>query len=257
MEAKDRIIVALDVDEPGKAIFLVKELSPHVRCFKIGLQLIYAMLRSIIVPFKPGEVFNNVNEIKELFESLDKNILWDGKLDDIPNTVAGASVEIKRIGVKMFNLHASAGREAIRQAVANKGDALVLGVTVLTSLEGDDCREIFGGLPQFVVLRFAEMLREEKADGLICSPKELGILKKNGYQDLIKVTPNVRPLWAQKKVDDQSKERQMTPAEAIEAGADYLVIGRPITQPPKGIGSSVEAAKRIAEEIDKALNLPR
>jgi len=244
MEAKDKIIVALDVDTLEKALGLVKELKDCVGCFKIGLQFITAMLRSIIVPITGREV----TLIQMLFNELDGNIMWDGKFDDIPNTVAGASQEVVKIGVKMFNLHASAGEEAIAKAVANKGEALCLGVTVLTSIDEDECLSIFGDFPSYKVIQFANMLVGKKADGIICSPKELGVLSEENI-NLLKVTPGIRPKWAQ--TGDQ--KRVMTPYEAIKAGADYLVIGRPIREPPKEIGSSVEAAKNIAQEIEQAL----
>lgn len=244
MEAKDKIIVALDVDTPEKALGLVKELKDYVGCFKIGLQFITAMLRSIIVPITGREVAL----IQMLFNELDGNIMWDGKFDDIPNTVAGASQEVVKIGVKMFNLHASAGEEAIAKAVANKGKALCLGVTVLTSIDKDECLSIFGDFVSYKVIQFANMLVDEKADGVICSPEELSVLSEENIK-LLKVTPGIRPKWAQK--GDQ--KRVMTPGDAIKAGADYLVIGRPIRKPPESIGSPVEAAKKIAQEIKQAL----
>jgi len=247
MKAKDRIIVALDVDTLEKALKLVKELKDYMGCFKIGLQFITAMLRSIIIPTTGREV----TLIQMLFNELDGNIMWDGKFDDIPNTVGGASQEVVKIGVKMFNLHASAGSEAIAKAVENKGDVLVLGVTVLTSIDEDECVSIFGAKPEKKVVQFAEMLNQQGADGIICSPQELELLGKyHRFDGLLKVIPGIRPKWAQ--TGDQ--KRVMTPYEAIKAGADYLVIGRPITQPPEEIGSSVDAAKKIAEEIEQALN---
>ena len=244
MEAKDKIIVALDVDTPKKALDLVKQLKGRVGCFKIGLQFITAMLRSVIFPITGNEVAL----IQMLFSELDGNIMWDGKFDDIPNTMAGASQEVVKIGVKMFNLHASAGLEAIAEAVANKGNALVLGVTVLTSIDENECVSIFGDFPSYKVIQFAKMLIDGKADGIICSPKELSVLSEENIK-LLKVTPGIRPKWAQK--GDQ--KRVMTPSEAIKAGADYLVIGRPIRKPPEEIGSPVDAAKKIAEEIQQAL----
>jgi len=244
MKAKDKIIVALDVDTPEKALNLVKDLKSYVGCFKIGLQFITAMLKSVIVPITGNEV----TLIQALFNELNGNIMWDGKFDDIPNTIAGASQEVVKIGVKMFNLHASAGSEAIAKAVANKGNALVLGVSVLTSIDENECLSIFGDFPSYKVIQLANMLVEEKANGIICSPKELSVLSEENIK-LLKVTPGIRPKWAQK--GDQ--KRVMTPGEAIKAGADYLVIGRPIREPPKEIGSPVEAVKKIIQEIEQAL----
>ncbi len=250
MKAKDRIIVALDVNTPKKALELVKELKDYVGCFKIGLQFINAMLSSIITPETETWAIQNLESIRKLFAALSGNILWDGKFDDIPNTVGGASQEVVKIGVKMFNVHASAGKEAIVQAVANKGNSLVLGVTVLTTIDEDECLSIFGGRPDRKVADFALTLSHSKADGVICSAQELKILARHpGTSKLLKVTPGIRPKWAQ--TGDQ--KRVMTPGEAIKAGADYLVIGRPITQPPEEIGNWEDAAKKIAREIEQAL----
>ena len=246
MEPKDRIIVALDVDTPEKALSLVRDLAPHVGCFKIGLEFITAMLASLITAQSDEEAGSIFRVIRELFRLLDGNVLWDGKFADIPNTVGGASAQIDRMHLKMFNVHASAGPEAIAKAVAGKGKSLVLGVTVLTSIDGDMCRSIFGKDPGEKVLQFADWLVDAGADGIICSSKELDVLAGAGVsRDLLRVTPGIRPQWAVK--GDQ--KRVMTPADAIKAGANYLVIGRPIREPPKEIGSPVDAAKKIAEEI--------
>ncbi len=255
MEAKDRIIVALDVSTPDEAIGLVEDLRPHVGCFKIGLQFITAMLGSIIVPSLEGGqgAVYNLRRIRYLFECLKGNILWDGKFDDIPNTVGAASREVRKIGVKMFNVHASCGIKAMIKAVGagKERAAIVLAVTVLTSLGEDNANLIFGGPSKAKVLQFARDAKLAGCDGVICSSQELEILgKQKELSDMIKVTPGIRPEWAKKK-DDQS--RKMTPAEAIMAGANYLVVGRPIRQPPESIGTPVDAAKKIAEEIETAL----
>jgi hypothetical protein len=126
----------------------------------------------------------------------------------------------------------------------------VLGVTVLTSHGEESCISTFGEKPGPKVVQFAKMLAEVGADGIVCSPQELELLAK--YPELKKlkrVVPGVRPEWA----PTQDQKRPMTPGEAIKAGADFLVIGRPITQPPKEIGGPVEATQKIAEEIEKAL----
>lgn len=250
MEAKNRIILPLDVDSVAKATGLVRQLAPYVGLFKLGLELINTMLASLIVPKNNEDAGANLREIRELFRLLDGRVFWDGKFDDIPNTVGGASAPVARMGVEMFNVHASAGREAVAQAIARKGNSRVLGVTVLTSISPDECISIFGDNPGAKVLQFAKMLAEVGADGIICSPQELELLgQQPELAKLLKVTPGVRPLWA--AVGDQ--RRVMTPGEAIGRGASYVVIGRPITQPPAEIGGPVEAAKRIAEEIVSAM----
>lgn len=243
MEAKDRIIVALDVDKPQKAIVLVEILAPVVGLFKIGLQFITAMLVSVIAPTQEEEALVNFEKIRGLFYLLNDKILWDGKFDDIPNTVGKAVAEVAKLRVKMLNVHASAGKKSVEAAVANTVESLVLGVTVLTSIDTAECRSIFGDEPGAKVLQFSKMLFEAGADGIICSPKELELLSRQPIlKGLLKVTPGIRA--ADAPPDDQ--KRTMTSAEAIRAGADYLVIGRPITGAPDPVAAAVAMAADIA-----------
>ena len=235
-EARDRIFVALDFGNSDKVASLVPDLVPYVGGFKIGLELISA------VGGGPRAV--------KLVQSLRGRVFYDGKFHDIPNTMAGAAREVAGLGVLMFNVHASAGVEAMKAAVANRGDSLVLAVTVLTSLSDSDCQLIYGAPSRDRVMEFALMAKEAGCNGVICSPKELEFLRREpALANMLMVTPGVRSAWA--AVGDQ--KRVMTPAEAIKAGASFLVIGRPITQPPVEIGSPVEAAQRIAEEIAEVL----
>lgn len=236
MDAKDRIIVALDdVDSLNKARPLVESLAPHVGCFKIGLELLTAVGAPKVVGF---------------VRSLGGQVFYDGKFNDIPNTVGGAARAVSWLNVKMFNIHASAGVEAMMAAVAYKGQALVLAVTVLTSLEENNAHLIFGGPSKSKVLQLARDAKIAGCDGIICSPQELEFLgKQKELGGLLKITPGVRPKWA--ATGDQ--KRIMTPAEAIKSGATALVIGRPITKPPTEIGTPADAAKKIAEEIKTVL----
>lgn len=235
MEPKDRIIVALDAPTLEEAAELTSMLRTHVGMFKVGLELL-TWVGSVVVT--------------RTFKDNGAKVFYDGKFMDIPNTVAGASKAVASLGVDMFNVHASGGVDMMRAAVENKGSSKVLAVTVLTSLDEDACVNVYGGSPDTVVPFFAKMAMNAGVDGIICSPKELRILKlEKELGHLIMVTPGVRPAWA--SVGDQ--KRVMTPGEAIKAGADYLVIGRPITKPPKEIGTPVDAAKLIAKEIEEAL----
>mgnify|MGYP001599278371 CR=1 FL=1 len=234
--ARERIYAALDVSSLEQAQTLVEELAPFVGCFKVGLQLLTSVGAPMVV---------------RLVHSLGGKVGYDGKLDDIPNTVGETAKIIADFGVLWFNVHASAGRKSVEAAIANRGKSQVFGVTVLTSIDEEECISIFGDKPGPKALLFSRMLAEAGADGIICSPKELAFL--NEHEELAcltKVTPGVRPEWA--STDDQ--KRVMTPGEAIAAGATNLVIGRPITKPPSEIGPPVEAAKRIADEIEAALN---
>ncbi len=214
-----KIIVALDVDNFSNAKKLVKELYPRVKFFKIGLEMI------------------NTGQVPELINFINKlggKVFYDAKLNDIPNTVGRAAKVISGLGVWGFTIHSFSGREAIRAAVANKGKAKVIGVTALTSMAGVSRRNI---------IKSAEMLVEEGVDGIVCSVREVYFLKK--FKKIL-ITPGIRPVWANKN----EQKRIAAPSEAIKAGADYLVIGRPITSPPEKIGSSEKALAKIIEEIE-------
>jgi len=258
MLAHERIIVALDVPETRQAINLVEQLHDYVGMFKIGLEFITTMLQEVIAPPIEADAMNNLKAIRRLFEVLDGKVFWDGKFDDIPNTVGKATVPLMNIGVHMFNVHASAGREAVRTAVetaakhreASRSEGKVFGVTVLTSLGQDDCFSIFGEWPDRKVGQLARILVEEGADGIICSPQEAEMLRKDDtFGRLQLATPGIRPEWA--VAGDQ--KRITTPADAIKNGVDYLIVGRPITKPPAEIGGPAFAAQRIVQEIERAL----
>lgn len=230
-----RIIVALDVDSFEKAAPLVEALAPHAACFKAGLELLTSEGTPRVIEFVHGAR---------------GQIFVDVKLNDIPNTVGRAVRTITNRRVKMFNVMASAGIPAMMAAAANKQDSLFLAVSVLTSLEENNAYLIFGAPIKAKVLQFARDAKLAGADGIICSPQELLLLRKQPeLSGLLYVTPGVRPVWATK--GDQ--ERVMTPGEAIGAGADYLVIGRPITNPPPEIGTPLDAMERINAEIAEAL----
>ena len=180
-------------------------------------------------------------------------VFADPKLHDIPNTVANrvkryiGSVAGSR-GADFITVHASGGIEMMRAAVANRGDSKILAVTVLTSLSEDEAHLICGKPVKAAVIQMARNALIAGVQGIVCSPLELAILGKSPeFNGLIKVTPGVRPEWA--AAGDQ--ERVMTPGEAIKAGADYLVIGRPITNPPPEIGSPENAIEKIMAEIEE------
>lgn len=246
---KDKIIVPIDTNDIDNAIKIVTLLKPHVGMFKFGLELLtYIIAQIAFCPENSSsqrvQSFRFMKKVQKLFSLVEGQLFYDGKWDDIPNTVKGAAKAISLIKPMMINVHASSGLESIIQTVENSPDSLVLGVTVLTSISSDECVSIFGERSQDKVIEFAKMLQTAKANGIICSPKELLLLKD--FPELIKVTPGVRPLWA--AVGDQ--KRVMTPKEALDAGADYLVIGRPITKPPSEIGSPIDAVNKIIEEME-------
>lgn len=235
MSAEKRIIVALDVPNLDQAKELIETLSPYVGCFKVGLELISSVGGPQAIQF---------------IHQLGGKVFYDGKFNDIPNTIANASIALAMAGVRMFNVHASSGIQGMDSAAVNKGESLVLAVTILTSLEENEAHLIFGTPSKAKVLQFARDALVAGCDGLICSPQELELLgKQKELRRLMLVTPGVRPDWA--VTGDQ--KRVMTPYDAIMAGASALVIGRPITNPPKSIGTPVDVAKDILVSIDQAL----
>jgi len=238
-EARKRLIFAMDVDNFEDAEKWVKLLHEKVGVFKIGKQLFTKCGPDVVrmVRGEGGDVF------------------LDLKYHDIPNTVAMAGTEATRLGVRMFNVHALGGREMMEKTVAEvdklhpRGAAdrpLLLAVTILTSSNDQTLREI--GIERPVaemVPRLAALAKQSGFDGVVASPKEVDLIRAVCGQDFAIVTPGVRPTFASQ--DDQ--KRVMTPADAIAAGADYLVIGRPIS----AAADPVAAADLILQEMAAAL----
>lgn len=231
MKSADRLIVALDVPTLSEALRLLDQLAGEVSFVKVGLELIIA---------------EGAPKICRAIHDRGLDIFLDGKYNDIPNTIAAAARESARLGVKLFNVHASAGLASMQSAAGEKGKSLAIAVTVLTSLTEDDSLQLFGKRSKEKVLEFAKLTQSAGLDGVVCSPQELEILAP--LQKFLKVTPGVRPEWA----GAQDQKRVMTPGEAIRQGATHLVVGRPITQPPKSL-TPKEAARKVLEEIEAAL----
>ncbi len=238
MRAKDRIILALDVDSREKALGLVKELGPYVGVFKVGMQL-----------------FNSCGpDIVRHINDLGGRVFVDLKFHDIPNTVAAAGRVMSRLNCYMFNVHAAGGREMMSKMVKEvKEEAdrigndspLTLAVTVLTSisqqeLEDDMCINGIG--IRDLVVKWALMARESGVSGVVCSPQEIQAIRHACGPDFKIVTPGIRPSWSEK--NDQ--KRITTPRQALDMGADYMVIGRPIIES----AVPVEAAIKIIDELE-------
>ncbi len=211
---RNPIIVALDVPDAEAALNLARQLAPAVGAFKIGKELFVSAGPDVVRAIRDegGTVF------------------LDLKFHDIPNTVARAVAAAARLDVAMLTIHASGGRDMMvaAEAAAQEMDnpPLVLGVTVLTSMDSNDLSEI--GLaedPAAQVERLAQLAAEAGLRGLVCSPREISTLRKVLPREVQLVTPGIRP----KGSDADDQKRTLTPAEAITAGADWLVIGRPIT----------------------------
>jgi orotidine-5'-phosphate decarboxylase len=229
-----RVIVALDFPDRTQAMHLVERLDP-ARCRrKVG--------KEMFTRYGPPLVEALRNKGFELFLDL--------KFHDIPNTVAAACDAAADLGVWMMNLHASGGRrmmEAARERLAQRATApLLVAVTILTSLAGEDLAEVgYVGEPAQNVLRLARLTREAGLDGVVCSPQEAAMIRRQITDDFLLVTPGVRPKSA--AADDQ--RRVMTPGEAIVAGASYLVIGRPIT----AAADPIQALRGIDAELAEVL----
>ena len=223
----DKIIVALDVATKEKALELVEQLQGEISFFKIGLQLYTA----------------EGPEIVRAVLATGAKVWVDLKLYDIPNTVARAVESASALGVQMLTIHLSGGSEMIRAATAARADDMVLlGVTVLTSSTEQTLHEIgIAGTVENQVIRLAGLGVDAGIDGVVASPREIKSLRRE-FGGRIKIAvQGIRPTWA----EPGDQRRFMTPREAIEAGADYIGIGRPITahaQPP-------EAVARILQEL--------
>lgn len=240
LSAKERLIIALDVDTTDEALTLVERLQDHVGVFKVGMQL-----------------YNSEGpEILKKIHSLGGRIFLDLKLHDIPNTVGQASAVLTRHGVFMFNVHTAGGSEMMKKAAeaAEKVSAengqpkpLVIGVTVLTSINQKILETEMGVLRSVEeqVANWAKLAKDSGLDGVVASPREIQAIRRACGKDFLIITPGVRPAWA--AANDQ--KRVMTPKEAVAAGASYLVVGRPITAAP----DPVEAAKRIVSEMEEGL----
>jgi orotidine-5'-phosphate decarboxylase len=232
--AAERIIIALDVKNKPEGLTLVRTLESAV-LFKVGLQLYTAEGPTL------------VKEIR----GLGKKVFLDLKLHDIPNTVAEAVRSGVRLGAWMMTLHASGGREMMAEAAraaaneaakAGTPKPMLLGVTVLTSLKDEELQEVgFAGQVMDQVLRLAGLAQAAGLDGVVCSPQEIEAVRRELGTSLLIVTPGIRPAGA----DAHDQKRIMTPARAVAAGADYLVIGRPITAAP----APNQAFREIAAEI--------
>jgi orotidine-5'-phosphate decarboxylase len=215
MNSISPIVVALDYPSAQQAIEMAKQLDPSKCRVKVGKELFTASGPAVL----------------EELHKMDFDIFLDLKFHDIPNTCAGAVAAAAELGVWMVNVHASGGERmmsAAAEAIANKSHKpLLIAVTVLTSMEQSDLAGI--GLdvsPQQQVERLAKLSRQSGMDGVVSSAQEIGLIKGLCGNDFLTVTPGIRPSGS--AAGDQ--RRIMTPSQAINAGGDYIVIGRPITQ---------------------------
>lgn len=209
------VFVALDVPTFEAATQLAERVAPFVGGFKIGLELFTSCGPRVVETIGASEVF------------------LDLKFHDIPNTAAGASRAAARLGVKMFNVHCLGGREMMSAAVDAareiNSDSKVLGVTILTSHDEAGLRDLgLNEKPADAVLRLATAAQESGLDGVVCSAHEIEAVRRECGDDFLLVVPGIRP--AGSAIGDQ--KRVLTPRQAIDAGASWIVVGRPITAAP-------------------------
>ncbi|MGF1513368.1 MAG: orotidine-5'-phosphate decarboxylase [Elainellaceae cyanobacterium] len=232
---RDRIIVPLDVPTQDDAIRLLDQL-PDVLFWKVGLELFISTGPAIL------------SELR----SRQKKIFLDLKLHDIPNTMIGACRAAASYGVDLLTVHAAAGRHALLglTETASQGATAaghlppkIIGVTLLTSLDSRALAfelRVPIELPEYV-LQLALLARDSGLAGTVCSPQEADQLRRLCGEDFLLICPGIRPAWS----DMGDQRRSLTPAEALKAGANYLVIGRPIT----AADSPIDAYRRVCDEI--------
>jgi orotidine-5'-phosphate decarboxylase len=227
------VLVALDVPTAEEATRLARRLDPHVGGFKVGLELLLGP--------GPGTV--------AALASSGKPVFADTKLHDIPNTVRKATAQIASLGARWITVHASGGRAMMEAAVEGAAEGArgrtvgVLAVTLLTSIDAAEAAAIgYAGTPGKQVARLSRMAQAAGVEGVVCSVRELGDVHQVA-PDLLRVTPGIRP--AGTGTDDQA--RVATPREALERGADHLVVGRAITAAPDPVGAAADLAAEIMD----------
>jgi orotidine-5'-phosphate decarboxylase len=231
---KDYIIFPLDLPDYDQAMSYVDLLKGHVGLFKVGLELF---------------ISEGPDILKSIKEAGGAGIFLDLKLHDIPATVQRAFMAASLHGPEFVTVHCDEGGEILRNvAEHNPGGTKILAITVLTSLNQKKLKEL-GYAPKYaedltaLVLLRARMAKEAGCHGVVCSGLEVGMIRRELGPELIAVTPGIRPAWSVVSQDDQ--KRIVTPADAVNNGADYIVVGRPI----RDAKNPADAAKRVADEI--------
>lgn len=236
LKAEEKIFVALDFDNADDALRLADKLGDTIRTMKVGMQLFYKEGPSIL----------------HKLQDMGFRVFMDCKFHDIPNTVAGASDSVAAHGVYMFNIQCAAGLDSMRrgkEAAVKRAAELgfdvpkVIGVTQMTSTSQAMMNAEIGipGTVMESVIHYSKLAKEAGLDGVVASGHEIRAIREACGDDFLTVIPGIRPAWAA----SNDQKRIMTPAEALQAGAHYLVIGRAIT----GANDPKEAALRLMEEV--------
>lgn len=233
MISTDRIFVALDTTDLNRAIYLASQLVGIVGGVKMGKEFL---------------TVHGIDGVRKVAKC-GMPIFLDTKFHDIPNTVASSIRAILPLNPFVVNVHASGGSAMMRAAQsaveeAGKNRPLLIAVTVLTSMKDEDLVEIGMKIPtKDQVVDLALLTQKSGLDGIVCSPLEISAVRKACGPDFKLIVPGIRPKWS----SDDDQKRTTTPSDAIKLGADYLVIGRPIT----GAENPIEAAQKIAEECSQ------
>lgn len=229
---RQRIIIPLDVPDAERGRAIGGELVGRVGAFKIGWEAIDG---------------GYGHELADYLIENREQVFWDHKMDDIPNTSGNATGSLRRRipkGIWAINVHASSGPDSVKAVVDQAEGAKVWGVTLLTSITPEQCVRMFGAPPEVIVPRWAGIALEQGVDGIICSPKEVELLRKEYGWGFDIATPGVRPAGSA----TQDQARVDTPGNAVAMGSDYLVIGRPITE----ASDPIEVINQIIVEVDES-----
>lgn len=236
--AKDYIIFPLDVSTSEEALKYVSLVGDHVGLFKVGLELF---------------ISEGPDILRALRDKTRAGIFLDLKLHDIPATVKRAFLAASKFKPYFVTVHCDEGADVLKSVAENNpGDTKILAITVLTSLNQDKLKDL-GFAEKYtedlsaLVLLKARLAKEAGCHGVVCSGHEVAMVKKVWGEELIAVTPGIRPAWSLVNQDDQ--QRIVTPQMAVKQGADYIVVGRPI----RDAKDPAEAANRVAEEIEEGL----
>jgi len=234
---EDYIVFPLDVPSLDEAMQYVRVLGECVGLFKVGLELFISAGPDIV---------------KAIHDAAGPKVFLDLKLHDIPATVKRAFLAASRLGPRFITIHCDQGDGMLEDVARdNPGGTKILAVSILTSLGPSDLERL-GYRPSYVedvsalVLDRARMAREAGCHGMVCSGQEVARVKQEVGDEMIVVTPGIRPAWTRVPGDDQ--RRVVTPKEAVQRGADYIVVGRPI----RDASNPVEAARKLAGEISTA-----